>query len=352
MHTRKIYSLLLLLLLFASCQRGKKASTFGASGTPLSLLVVLPDSLYTKPLKDSIYASFRTPVMVLPQIEPMQDVSFTTESQFTPVFKSMRNIFYVTVDPNHYTRPAVSIVRDKFATGQIIIHAKAESKASVYKLLKVRGEELSRLIYKEEIRRWVAPLEFTYSKKATTLMEESLQVTGNIPNELEYLNKGKDFIWASNMDQKRRLDFVVYTFPYREANTFTLDYLIHKRDSVLRINITGAHPNSYITTEKRVPSIYRTFTHNGAFRAEVRGLWAMENDMMGGPFVMHAFLDETMKRVIVAEAFVYAPGEKKRNLMLFNEATLYTIRPIGIPFKYTPSDKETAQKDSVISVAK
>jgi hypothetical protein len=51
----------------------------------------------------------------------------------------------------------------------------------------------------------------------------------------------------------------------------------------------------------------------------------MENDMMGGPFVSHARVDRPNGRVVVVEAFVYAPEKKKRDLMRQLEASLYTL---------------------------
>lgn len=167
----------------------------------------------------------------------------------------------------------------------------------------------------------------------------------NVPAEMDYIETGKDFVWTSNMDQRKRMDIVVYTFPYRDKNTFTVDYLIHKRDSVMAANIKGQYEGSYMSTEKGVKPSFDGFEDRGAYTAEVRGLWAMEGDMMGGPFVMHAVVDSGGKRVVVCEAFVYAPGEKKRNLLLYPEAALWTMRPAGSDFK-THTFEEVA-KDSV-----
>ena len=58
----------------------------------------------------------------------------------------------------------------------------------------------------------------------------------------------------------------------------------------------------------------------------MRGLWRMEGDMMGGPFVSVARLDEQNNRVVVAEGFVYAPETDKRNFIRRIEAALYTLR--------------------------
>jgi len=63
----------------------------------------------------------------------------------------------------------------------------------------------------------------------------------------------------------------------------------------------------------------------GEYAFEARGLWYMENDMMGGPFVSHARVDRPNGRVVVVEAFVYAPEKKKRDMMRQLEAALYTL---------------------------
>ena len=47
---------------------------------------------------------------------------------------------------------------------------------------------------------------------------------------------------------------------------------------------------------------------------------------MGGPFVSHSRVDEANGRVVVAEAFVYAPETLKRDLMRRMEAALYTLQ--------------------------
>ena len=61
----------------------------------------------------------------------------------------------------------------------------------------------------------------------------------------------------------------------------------------------------------------------------MRGLWRMQGDMMGGPFVSHTRLDKKNHRVVVAEGFVYAPETDKRNFMRRIEAALFTLRLPG-----------------------
>jgi hypothetical protein len=59
---------------------------------------------------------------------------------------------------------------------------------------------------------------------------------------------------------------------------------------------------------------------------ELRGLWEMKNDAMGGPFISHSVVDEPHRRVLVTEVFAYAPGRAKRDIMGRLEAALKTMR--------------------------
>lgn len=79
-------------------------------------------------------------------------------------------------------------------------------------------------------------------------------------------------------------------------------------------------------TEKRFELSYEPITYRGEYRGVLRGLWRMEGDKMGGPFVSHALLDKKKGQVIVAESFVYAPESKKANLIRRMEAALFTLR--------------------------
>ncbi len=47
---------------------------------------------------------------------------------------------------------------------------------------------------------------------------------------------------------------------------------------------------------------------------------------MGGPFVSLTRLDQVNGRIVTAEAFLFAAGQKKRNAMRQLEAILYTLQ--------------------------
>ena len=77
--------------------------------------------------------------------------------------------------------------------------------------------------------------------------------------------------------------------------------------------------------EPSVPLLFNTFQKDGNYAAELRGLWKIENDFMGGPFVNLSIIDLLKKRVICLDGFVYAPSKNKRNLLRQMEAMIYSV---------------------------
>ena len=66
------------------------------------------------------------------------------------------------------------------------------------------------------------------------------------------------------------------------------------------------------------------FKYKGREFAQVRGLWDVENDFMGGPFVSQSFYSPDGSEVFVAEAFVYAPRYDKRQYLRQVESILFS----------------------------
>jgi hypothetical protein len=120
--------------------------------------------------------------------------------------------------------------------------------------------------------------------------------------------------------------FAIYSYPYTSPDNFSEEHFIHMRDSVMKENIQGGEPDSYIQTAPGTVEITAE-AYNGKYMSVARGLWYMENDDMfgGGPFVSHSIVDEENGKVIVVEAFVYAPNKAKGGFMRKLESSLYSL---------------------------
>lgn len=336
---------LLSVVVLNSCSG--KVSPFNSAGRTREMVVVLPVEDTDETLKTVTSEVFGAPIPLLPQPEPSLDLIYTKSDNFVSMFKAYRNILVFDIDEAKYTKPILRISYDVWAKGQQVFTAQGPSEEVIIRLLNQRGDFILDKIYKADISREIVDLKDTYSSKFAQEIDKTIPgYTMNIPTDFKWHNISEAFAWASNQGQgaKGRVDIAVYSFPYRDANTFTTEYLIAVRDSVMKANVKGEYENSYMTTEHRIFQAFRPISVRGEYRAEVKGLWAMEGDMMGGPFVMHAFVSEGGQRVIVAECFVYAPGTEKKRLLLWGETSLYTLRPKDVELKASTIFETSNQK--------
>ena len=93
----------------------------------------------------------------------------------------------------------------------------------------------------------------------------------------------------------------------------------------MQVNLPGEKPGMYMQTDTLCTVVRPIVVHNN-YAMEMRGLWIMRNDCMGGPYVSHHRVDTENNRVIVVEGFVYAPEKMKRGLIRRLEGSLYTLK--------------------------
>jgi hypothetical protein len=81
-----------------------------------------------------------------------------------------------------------------------------------------------------------------------------------------------------------------------------------------------------MTTEYRLPPSIETSELDGRFALETRGLWRVEGDFMGGPFLSYTLFDEENGQIVTLEGFVYAPDMDKRRLLFELEAIMNSLK--------------------------
>lgn len=261
------------------------------------------------------------PVSGLSQYEPMFDVSLSVGSDISETMSLARAIVIVETDPNKYRDINIKYERDVWARPQIIVRIGAPTVMRLKETTSAWGHQTVMLLNRFEINDAILSLKddtcAAASKSATVVTGWTLKV----PRDMDYIKRGKDFIWFSNNGNDISKNICLYTYPAKSVDGIEL---LRKRDSIMSQNIPGEHNGMYIQTVGNVAETkMRKYGNHDILIC--RALWEMKGDAMGGPFVCHAMLDSTAGRVVVAEAFVYAPSTAKRNVLRHLEAMLYTL---------------------------
>ena len=294
-----------------------------AGGAPYELLVLMGDDQWDRPVGRALFEVLDTDLPGVAQPERQFRMTRIAPSNFGNMFKIFRNIIQTDIQPI-YSTAKFKFMRNTYARGQMILTLQAHDEDQLTEFLQKNGQQILDFFTKAEFNRQVEYLSDQHNKVASEKVQQLFGCDVWIPVELNKYKEGKDFFWASTNRGSKDMNIVIYTYPYTSPNTFTLDYYMQKRDSVMKANIPGGPEGSYMSTQHEFVDVVDA-TVKGEYAQVARGLWRVQGDHMGGPFVAHSRVDVPNNRVVVIEGFVYAPESLKRNLIRTMEATLYTL---------------------------
>lgn len=298
------------------------------TGTSYEVLVVMNTPYWKGKSGDKLREYVAADMQQVPQIEPLFTISQTNFNGFSSILKPVRNIILADIDSTKYTQNKVYYMKNQWAKPQAVVRICTPNQAEFLKTVDAYGKNIANYLVKNEIERQKIFYEGYTNRKIKDELFQKFGISINIPNDIAQMTHTDDFYWITDNKTNVRRDIVIYSYPYTDKNTFTKEFLLAKRDSVMKKYLPGGVENSYMGTEyKHIPPVMHAVEVNGNYCAEVRGLWRMVNgEAMGGPFISHTRLDEMNQRIITAEVFVYAPGQKKRNPLRQLEAVLHSLK--------------------------
>lgn len=315
----KCLRLLLLTAIVAlcSCSGGPQSLLPKSGGRPYEVLFVASDRRCAA-VVDSVLTQ---DMPSLPQREPMFDVSLIDSTRFNQTTRLARCIVIVTVNPAVFTSTRIRYEKNVWARPQLVVYVNTPSASQLSQYMAKAGHRLTSLLTRAEINTAISTLRAGSNRKAESSIRRMFGWDMLIPAEMKAGKTGRSFIWLSDNRPDRMSNICVYSY---SGTTLDAHRALAARDSVMRLNIPGELDGMYMqTTPGSVTA--GLATEDGRTVMISRGLWEMRNDAMGGPFVSLSTVDSVNSCVIVAEAFVYAPGTNKRNLIRSAEAALYTL---------------------------
>ncbi len=322
-HSLFTLTALCCLLLLASCS--KEQIFPQASGRPYEVLVVLDNKTWEAPAGRALFDILDTDVPCLPQSERSFHITQIEPKDLSANFSIFRNIIQVNIDKSQFSRTGMHFSRNKYAMDQIVLTINSPSEDDFQQFCIKHKQEVLDFLTRTEMNRLIKELETKYSKVTYDLAWQVFTCRFYAPKELKAYKKGTQFFWTSNNTASGLENICMYSYPYEGPETFNKEYMTAKRDSVMKLNLPGEKPGMYMKTDTLCTITKPIVVHN-RYAMEMRGLWYMENDCMGGPFVSHSRVDTETNRVIVVEGFVYAPEKMKRGLIRRLEGSLYTLQ--------------------------
>lgn len=318
-------SIIVTILLSACKEKDSTALLPNVTGKSGEVVLVIEPELWSSDIGKEFRKSLSQAHPALPQSEPVFDLVHIPFSAFSNIFKTHRNVILVKIDKELH-EPKMIVQENLWAKPQIIVNVLAPDKSSLEALVRDNGDLLVERITRKELKRYTDNYKKYEQTGFADQIEKKFGVRLTIPKGYSMDLDTTDFTW---FESRGRGDVVqgilIYSYDKPEVE-LTSEYLYAKRTQFTKRFVPGPTVGSYMAVEREAPTFRREIKVNNIDVIEIRNLWKVENEFMGGPFISFSFIDEDKNKIINIDGFVFAPQFDKRDYLRQVEAILNSVQ--------------------------
>jgi hypothetical protein len=328
-HSSLLMVAIVALSLLTACSEKPRTAKKdrSAGGTTEILVVTQNDEQWNGMIGDSIRHYFLAYQYGLPQPEAQNDLAHINVSGFSDMFKKHKCILEVEIDPTLEKAKAETAV-DLWAAPQRYVKITAPNSRAWVELFEVQKEAYKRWYDKVERDRIMNVFRPSVDNSIVDAIAQKMGFTLTVPQGFFIAKNEPDFMWIRKELERSSACIVIYRTPYQDTAQFNTNSLVAMRNMMLQKYIPGPLEGSYMSTETEFvpPLVQYVPDFPAGYALEMRGMWKVENDFMGGPFVSYTFADDRTGNLVTVEGYYYEPNQKKRNQLLQLEAILYSLK--------------------------
>lgn len=315
--------------LLASCGNGTRPKDRtkylpSITGNAGEVLIVINKSYWEGNLGSVLREILAGEYPFLPQKEPAFTLYNATPNGFTGSYLLHRNIVIMNVSAEVDTT-GIRITRDAWAKPQTIVTVSATSPEEASELIINNSELITAAIEQAERDRIISNSIRYEDRDVRMAVTKNIGGSPYFPRGFTIKKNTPEFMWISQETTHVNQGILIFKFPYTDTAQLSYDSLKEKIHDLWQANVPGMRDNSYMTFNKVIDPGMRTISYKNRSIIEMRGLWEVENDYMGGPFVCHIFPDFNRENIIILNAFVYAPKYDKRKYLRQVESIIYSF---------------------------
>ena len=325
----KIAFVLMIACIMASCSGETRAPRQDRSigGTAEIMVVVQNDDQWNGRIGDSLRHFFMQDQYGLPQPEPRNELKHIKVAGFSDMFKKQKCILEVEINPS-LEKAVAETAENLWAAPQRYVKISAPNLTTWVELFDGQKEVYQDWFDQVERQRILNVFRATKDEKIEAEIAKKFGFTLVVPQGFFIAKNEPDFMWLRKEQERSSADIVIYQTPYRDTLQFEPQSLIAMRNLMEGQYIPGPSEDSYMGTEVEfVPPLVTTASkYPAGYAKEMRGMWKVENNYMGGPFVSYTFADSRTGQLVTVEGFYYEPNQKKRNALLQLESIAYSLK--------------------------
>jgi hypothetical protein len=312
---------LFLSLLFLSCKKQDDDLPRKATGKINTISVVIDNQLWNGEIGDHIRNKFASPVIGLPNEEPLFTINQYPAKLMEGFMTDSRTIIVVKKE----NKNQFVIKKNQYASPQNVFHISGKTSDAILEIIEKNTPKIIQIIKETEIAE--SQRIDSLSLLNPIIIKNKFQISLNVPTGYLYAVQNSNFIWLKKEIISGNTSLLIYQVPISSLknNSNLVMNIIKIRDSIGHLYIRGTEPDTHMITEEGyAPYLFKTKL-NGKQTFETRGTWELKNDFMSGPFVNYAIIDKEHNRILVLEGFCYSPSKEERDLMHELEAIIKSI---------------------------
>ncbi len=329
---RKAFSGLLLVILllsiFTSCEqninRSNKVSSIG--NTSEILVVVENEQQWEGSIGKVIREKLGREQYGLNQPEPLFNLAHISKTGFSDLLKKHRNLLIVEIDKNAQ-KPKIESVVDEWSKPQQIIRIVSASSKDFVDVFTKNAAKLEKKFSKTERDRILSVFRTSSNNKVTKQVKKEYGFKMTIPRDYMISKTEPGFMWIRKETVQSGQGMIIMKEPYLDTAQFSMNSVVARANRYMQQYVPGPADGSYmkIDDEYIEPSARLVDDFPSDYAIETRGLWKVEHDFMGGPFVGYSFLSPEDNQIFTIIGYVYNPNKSKRDLLRQMESMIYSI---------------------------
>ncbi|WP_310558566.1 DUF4837 family protein [Flavobacterium sp.] len=321
MNKNLVLILSLLPFLFFSCEKKEDNLPRNATGKTNTISVIIDDQLWNGEIGESIRNKFASPVIGLPQEEPLFTINQYPVKLMEGFMTDSRTIIVVKKDK----KTLFEIQKNQYASPQNVFHISGKTNGDILEIIEKHTSKIIQIIKETEIAE--SQRINRQSLINPIIIRNKFQIALEVPYGYSYALQKNKFLWLKKEIISGNSSLLIYEVPIKSIrnNATTITNIIRIRDSIGNLYISGAELNTPMMTEEGYSPYLFKLKLNGKETYETKGTWELKNDFMSGPFVNYAIVDEPHNRILILEGFCYSPSKKERDLMHELESIIKSV---------------------------
>lgn len=331
--------------------RNRLSAKSNAFGKANHVVVIADEDVWQGAVGDTFRYYFSSAFLILPQPEPILDLKHFTplDLEKDPIRRELRTYIYLSDMTDKSSATAALMLedvgservrsakegkgygniqkQDKWALGQLNVYMYGTSEESLLTNIKKNYSTILKRI-KEKDQELIAANVYAggESRKIGENVNQSMGIKLKVPVDYYVAMEEENTMWLRKMTKEFSSNILLHKLPYTAKEQLSYQGLKTLRDSLTKQYISSDVEGSFmLVNDIDLPMFVKSVEINEFYAVEAKGIWELNNDYMGGPFISYLVHNPNNNELFLLDGFVFAPSKKKRELMQYLEHILSTV---------------------------